>query len=123
VGGVIARVEDEQRRWTFVREAAEQVGDLFHGDDVGVLAWMDAPHIERGSPAVLREAELGQPLVRPPGHDRLPGRVAGRVIVKAALRARLGVTARPDAQVNSVDRRTIAGRLPREQMHPSVIKS
>jgi hypothetical protein len=106
-----------------VREGAEQVGDLFHGDDVGVLAWMDATHIERGRPAVLREAELGQPLVRPPGDNRLPGRVAGRVIVKAALRARLGVTARPDAQVNSVDRRTIAGRLPREQMHPSVIKS
>jgi hypothetical protein len=115
LGGVVARIEDEQRRWTLGRDAAEQVGDLFHGDNVGVLAWMDAPHIEWGSPAVLREAELGQPLVRPAGHDRLPGGVAGGVIVKAPLRAGLGVTARPDAQVNSVDCGTIAGSLPRQQ--------
>jgi hypothetical protein len=41
--------------------------------------------------------------------------MAGRVIVKAPLWAGLGITARLDAQVHSVDRRTIAGRLPRQQ--------
>ena len=62
---------------------------------------------ERGAPAIAREAELGQPLVGPPGHDRLTGRVARRVVIKAAFRARLGIATGPDAQITSVDRMAV----------------
>ena len=76
---------------------------------------MDAPDVKRGRPAVAREAELGQLLVRPPGDDRLARGVAGGMIIKAAIGTGLGVAARPDALVDRVDRRLIAGCVPPQQ--------
>ena len=72
---------------------------------------MHPPHIERSGPAVSREAELGQPLVRPPGDDRLTGRVPGGMVIKAALRTGFGIATRPDAQVDRVDRLVVGGRV------------
>ena len=76
---------------------------------------MHSVDVERSGPTVPRETELGQPLVRPSRHDRLPGGMAGRVVVKAPLRTGLGVAAGPNAQVHSVDRRTIERRLFHQQ--------
>ena len=112
LGGVVAGVEDEQWRCTTARKMAEQVFALVHRDRVGVLAGMHALDVERGGPAVSLEAETGQPVIRPSGNDWLPGRVVRRVVVKAAVRNRLSVAARPDALVEGGDRRTIACRMP-----------
>ena len=38
LGGVVASIEDEQRRCTIGREASDQVFDLFHRDRVGVTS-------------------------------------------------------------------------------------
>ena len=106
---VVAGVEDEQGRGRGCRSPRHERRDLLDRDGVGVLARMDTAHVERGGPTVAVEAELGQPLVGPPSHDRLPGGVARRMVVEAACGAGLGIAARPDAQIDGVDRLTVAG--------------
>jgi hypothetical protein len=76
---------------------------------------MHPSHIKRGGPAVAREVELSQPLVRPARDDRLPGGVAGGMVIKATVRARLGIAPGPDTQVDSVDRLILRRRVPRQQ--------
>ena len=112
---VVAGVEDEQRRRAVGRVMAQEALDLLDGDGLGVLGRVDALHVERRRPALAREAELGEPLVRPAGDDRLAGRVARRMVVVAALGAGLGVAARPDAAVDGVDRLAVGQRVARQQ--------
>jgi hypothetical protein len=45
--------------------------------------------------------------------DRLPSGVAGGVVIKATVWARLGIATGPDAQINSVDRLILRRRVPR----------
>jgi hypothetical protein len=104
--GVVARIEDEQRGCTPGWKAAEQVFDLVHRNGVCVLTRMHALAVEGRAPTVPREAELGQPLIRPAGHNRLSGRVARGMVVVAARWTGLGVAPQPDAPVNRVDYRT-----------------
>jgi hypothetical protein len=60
---------------------------------------------------------LRDELVGPSGHDGLAGGVAGRIVVEAALGARLGVAARPHAHVHGVDGRSASSgeRMASEQ--------
>ena len=102
---VVAGVEDEQGRWP--RLPGAWLSRALICSTATVLAFSVGWTRRTSSGAVQLsrvEAELGQPLVRPPGDDRLPGRVAGGMVVKAALRTGLGVAAGPDAQVDGVDR-------------------
>ena len=111
LGGVVASVEDEQRRRSIRREPADESGDLVHCRRVGVLPGMDALDVERGGPAIPGEGELSQPLVRPASDDRLSSRVARGMVVVAALRTGFGVAAGPDTQVDGVDRMPRAARV------------
>jgi hypothetical protein len=107
--GIVAGVENEQGRRLSRRPPRQKRRDLLSGDGVGVLSWMDTAHVEGDSPAVSVEAELGQPLVRPTSDDRLPSRVAGRMVLETPLRTCLGVAAGPDAEVDGEDRLAAGG--------------
>ena len=102
---VVARVEDEQGHRNFSSfEPTQQSPHLRGGDHVGVLGGPDTLHVHRGGPALADEAQLCDELVGPSGDDGLAGGVAGRMVVEAALGARLGVAARPHARVHGKDR-------------------
>ena len=103
--GVVAGVEDEQRDGLSFGQPTKQLLELLHGHLVGVLRGLDAPHVDRRHPGITGEAEFGDELVSPPGDDGLAGGVAARVVIEAALGARLGIAARPYRDVHRVDRR------------------
>jgi hypothetical protein len=115
LGRVVARIKDEQRYRPVRRRSADDSRDLRDRHGIGVLTRMHPSHIKRGGPAIAREVELSQPLVRPARDDRLPGGVAGGMVIKAAVWARLGIATGPDAQINSVDRLILRRRVPRQQ--------
>jgi hypothetical protein len=52
---------------------------------VGVVQGVQPRRVDRGGPGVSVEADLGDPLVGPAGHDRLASRVARGMVVVAAL--------------------------------------
>src|SRR5664280_3737757 len=60
----------------------------------------DAQGIEWGGPAVGGPVQLADPLIGPPGHDGLSGRVLGRRVVEAPLRTALGVAPVPGRSVD-----------------------
>jgi hypothetical protein len=75
---------------------------------------MDAQGVHWGSPALADEIELCYELVSPSGHDRLPRRVARRMVVVSALGAALRVAAIPHAHVHGVDGRLVFGPSQRD---------
>src|SRR5215210_2058452 len=108
--GIVASVKDEQGSgplllFLVLMREAEKRFDLLGGHLVGVLCRADALYVHGGAPALANEIELCDELVGPSGDDRLPRRVAGRVVVEAALRATLCVAAIPYAHVHGVDGR------------------
>jgi hypothetical protein len=76
---VVTRSQDEERRHPVSGQVVDQALHWRDRDGMGVLTWMHPSHIERGNPAIPRQAALGQPLGRLPGHDRLPSGVAGGI--------------------------------------------
>jgi len=74
-GAVIAGVEDEQRHLPVRREPPDEPLHLGNGGVGGVHLRAEAQHVCRRGPGVLRPTELADPLIAPPGHDRLAGRV------------------------------------------------
>jgi hypothetical protein len=109
--GVVARVEDEQGDsgllFVFFLEPTQQYLHLPGGDQVGVLGGPDTLHVHGSGPTLAHKVELCDELVGPACDDGLAGGVAGRMVIVAALGARLGVTAGPHARVHGVD-----GHLP-----------
>ena len=103
--GVLARVEDEQGSDYLLGRPEKERLDLLDGHLVGVLRGADAHHVHGGAPALAGEAQLCDELVGPACDDGLTGGVAGRMVVVAALGARLGLTACPHARVYGKDRR------------------
>jgi len=108
--GIITSVEDEQRSdplllfLVLMREVHERF-DLLSSNLVGVLRRTDALHVHGGNPTLANEIELCDELVGPACYDRLPSRVARRMVVVAALRATLRIAAIPHAHVHGVDGR------------------
>jgi hypothetical protein len=100
---VVAGVEDEQRIRPPLGQQAYQVRDLLGGDVVGVFLWAHAPRVDGRHPTVSYESQPHDELVGPAGDDRLPGGVAARVVMVAALRAALRVAPRPRRNVYRVD--------------------
>jgi hypothetical protein len=100
LGGVVAAVEHEQRRWATRGQAVQQCADLAGGGLVGVVQGVQPRRVDRGGPGVAVEAQLGDPLVGPAGDDRLAGRVPRGVVGVAARRGALGVAARPGGHVH-----------------------
>src|SRR5215212_10747479 len=86
-----------------------------------IAGWMNPPHVHRGCPAIPAEAELSDPLVRPAGDDRLPGRMARRMVIVTALRTGLGITARPYAHVHRIDRLPVRERMAADEGPPARI--
>ena len=78
------------------------------------LAGGDTRNVNGGGPALAHEVEPGNELVSPTRRDVLAGRVAGGMIIEAALGAALGVTAGPHDHVHGrrqiVPRHRRAGR-------------
>jgi len=106
--GVVARVEDEQGDDPLF-EPAQQGLDLLGGDHIGVLGGPEALHVHGGGLALAHEAQLCDELVSPACDDGLAGGMPRRMIVVAALRARLSVAAIPHARVHGVDGRITLG--------------
>jgi hypothetical protein len=112
LGGVVAAVKDEQRH----RPTGGQRTDLRSAGAVGVVQGMQPAGIHRGRPGVAVKAQLGDPLPGPAGNDRLAGRVAGGVVVVAALRRALGVTTRPGGHVHREHQRVGVGKAACQQV-------
>jgi hypothetical protein len=110
---IVVGVKDDKRWGPPRSEPAEQLCDLFHGNRSGMLSGMHALDVERGGPAVRSRGALGQPLVRPPGDDRLPSGVARRMVGVTALGTGCRITG-PDAQVDGGDRMRIRCSVPRQ---------
>jgi hypothetical protein len=108
-GGVVAAVEDEQRDRPTSGQPAKQRTDLRCGGAVGVVQGVQAAGVHRRGPGVAVEAQLGDPLEGPAGDDRLTGRMAGGMVVVAALGRALGVTARPGGHIHREHQR-VGGR-------------
>jgi hypothetical protein len=105
---IVARVEDEQRsgpllRFLVLMREAHKRSHLLGGHLVGVLPRVEALYVYGCGPTLAHEVELGDELVGPPRYDRLSRRVAGRMVVEAALRTTLCVAAIPHANVYGVD--------------------
>jgi hypothetical protein len=109
---IIASVEDEQGSGSLLlllllllSQEAHKRFDLLGGNLVGVLRRAKALYGHGSGPALADKVELCDELVGPTCYDRLPGGVAGRVVVEATLGATLRVTAIPHAHVHGVDGR------------------
>ncbi len=90
------------RRLTFAVEIAE-------GAEPVARATVTRVVVDRRGPGVPSETHPGDPLPGPAGDDRLTGRVPGGVVVEAALRAALGVAARPGGHVDR-EHQPVGGR-------------
>jgi hypothetical protein len=103
--GIIAGVEDEQGSDPLLlRPEAKKRFHLLGGYLIGVLPRADASHIHGSGPTLADEIELGDELVSPSGDDRLPRRVARRMVVVSSLGAALlRVAAIPYAYVHGKD--------------------
>ena len=103
-------------------QASKQRADLRCGGLVGVLQRVQPGRVHRRGPGVAGEAQLRDPLERPAGHDRLAGRVPRGVVVGAALRGALGVTARPGGHIHREHQRVgveaAVGSEPYQQRGP-----
>ncbi len=100
---VIAGVEGEDRGAGFTGQQIHlrQPGaDLLRGHDVDVLPREDASDTQGSRPTRTAQRDLRQPGVVPTGHNGLPMRMAVGMVIVAAIRARFGVTARPDTRVD-----------------------
>jgi hypothetical protein len=92
---VIAGIEDEQRDGTSHRQKANEVLHLVDGGRGGIHLWADPHQIHRGRPTVESPVQLADPLIGPPSHDGLAGRVLGGRVVEAPIGTALGVTPVP----------------------------
>jgi hypothetical protein len=101
---VVPGVEDKERCRALVGKALDEVADLRSGDGVAVLGGVDPPHLRWRRPAIAGQTQLGHPRIGPTGDDRLAGRVTRGMLGGATLRTRLRIAARPDADVDRVDR-------------------
>jgi hypothetical protein len=111
--GIVASVEDEQRRgplrlFLVLVWEAEKRFHLLCGHLIGVLRGAHALYVHGGGPALADDIELCDELVGPACYDRLPRRVAGRMVVEAALGGTLRVAAIPHAHVHGIDGRRLA---------------
>jgi hypothetical protein len=106
--GIVASVEDEQGSGSLLFVLlSREVQKRFHllgGNLVGVLPRAHALYVHGSGPALANEIELCDELVGPPCYDRLPGGVAGRVMVVPTLGATFCVAAIPHAHVHGVHR-------------------
>jgi hypothetical protein len=85
LGGVVAGVEHEQGHRPAGAQPPEQRTDLAGGLLVGVVGGVQPGRVDRRGPGIPVKAQLADPLVGPAGDDRLAGRVAGGMVVVAAL--------------------------------------
>jgi len=113
---VVAGVEDAQGYRAVGGQAAYHLLHPRRRHVVRVLTRSDAPHVERRGPASAGQTQLVDPLVGPARHNRFPGRVARRVVIVTARGAGCGVAARPDADVNGVERLPVGKRVARQEV-------
>lgn len=113
VGG-IGRVADAGGGRRVSRLSGYQGVERLGGDRLDRRPRLDPPHGAWGCPPGAPDAELGEPLVRPAGAERLPSRRAGRRGRDSPLGAGRGSTARPDARGDRGDWRAVGERLARQ---------
>src|SRR5262249_26278480 len=101
---LIACIEDEDGQLSALRRALQQLFDLLDGDQIHVVIGLESTDLPRSCPTVMREADLGNPMVGPACYNRLSGRVTGRMMVKGAFGTGFRVTTSPDTGIDRVDR-------------------
>src|SRR5260221_8256257 len=74
------------------------------------------PYAQRRRPALVGETELGNQRMGPAGDDGLPRRMARGMVVDGPFGAGLGVAARPDADIDGIDRFAAGQRVADEQL-------
>jgi site-specific DNA recombinase len=116
LGGVVAAVEHQPRHRSTGRQPRKQRADLHCGGLVSVVQGMQAAGVHRSGPGVAVEAELGDPLERPAGDDRLAGRMPRGMVVVAALRGAFGVAAWPSGHVHREHQRVGVGQEAHQQI-------
>jgi hypothetical protein len=102
---VIPGVEDEERHLGVIGQQVDQAPNLFDGGSSSVHGWADAQRVQWRGPAVRRPVQLADPLIGPPGHDGLSGRVLGGRVVESPLGAALGVASVPARGIDSEHQR------------------
>ena len=115
---LIAGSDDAQRDGSIGGQVLHQLRDRRGGDRVGIATSRHALHVHWRGPAIVSEAQLRQPGVRPAGDDRLPGRLTrGREVMPPA-RTGLRVITWPHAGVQGVDRLAIIQGVASQQFPP-----
>jgi hypothetical protein len=115
---IVASIEEEPGQRTRSGQVRDKGRDLLGSDGIGILLGTQALHTHRCRPTLSREADLGDPGIRPARDDGLPGRMARGVIIERTPRTGFGVAARPDADVDGIERLTISqGMLGEQRLH------
>lgn len=81
-----------------------EAADLLSSQGIDILPGHQTLDRDGCRPTVTGEAELRYPLIRPPCHNRLAGRVARGMVVEATRGTSFGIAASPDAQIYRIDR-------------------
>jgi hypothetical protein len=105
LGRVVAAVKHKPWHRPAGRQPLQERADLHGGGVVGVVQRVQPAGVHRGGPGVALQAQLGDPLERPAGDDRLAGRMPRGVGVVAALGRALGVAARRGGNINGEHQR------------------
>src|SRR5690348_9909945 len=110
---IIACVKHEKRDGVGAALLRQLVGllpheaaDLLSSQGIDILPGHQTLDLDGCRPPVTGEAELRypDPLIRPPCHNRLAGRVARGMVVEATRGTSFGIAASPDAQSYRIDR-------------------
>lgn len=101
--------DDKDRHRSIARIVLQELLDLLHCDNIDILVGLKTADLQRCSPTVMSQANLGNPVIGLACHNGLTSRVTGRMMIKGALGTRFGITPSPYAGINCKD------RLPRFQ--------
>jgi hypothetical protein len=102
--GVVARIEEEPGQPALSWQVGKEGRDLLGGEHIGILLRAQPPYAQGRCPALAGETELRNPRIRPAGDDGLAGGMARGMVVDGPFGAGLGVAARPDTHIDSIDR-------------------
>jgi hypothetical protein len=103
--GIVTRVEDEQGTRPSFPEPFQQNLHLPTSNLVGILCGANALYVHGRGPTLAHKVQLCDELVGSSGHDGLPGRVSGWMVVETTLGAAFRVATIPHANVYGVDGR------------------
>src|SRR5260221_3099791 len=93
--GIVPRIEDEDRHFAIMRPSLEERTDLIGCNVMHIFRRLHPLCGERRTPTFVAKTELGKPLIRPSGDNRLARRVTIVVVVVSTFGTRLCVAFEP----------------------------